>query len=385
MNLPLNFTPSLYPGLIDRRSKSECSFLWQRKYKGVVLRISLRTKDEGQALNRYVNLTSAFIKLKQLGIPPLTIKSNLNSLRDRFVDSHLLESICQMVSPTQQAEVTLSPSLSHTLKEWVSEMDRDWSPQTMKLNEDRVLGFIKWKGDVHLHDVTKKDISEYKLHLDKAYKSPHTRQSGLTSISGLFNFAINKRGYLNKNPLKGMLYKNVKSLSKKENITPAEHLLALENTKDAELKWLMNILWYTGMRIGEAAQLSKKDYVIVDGIHCFSINDDGDKTIKNSNSIRCVPIHKDLIEFGIMEIKPVFHWRTVGSAGDRVRIAFKKVNLKRTPHCYRYSMSDRLRDLVDIPDHVRYSILGHAHSTTTDKVYRNKQPITLMKNAIDRT
>lgn len=378
-----------FTGLIDRRSSIERSFLWQRKYQGVAIRISLRTKISEQALNRYAQISSAFIKLKQLNSSALIMKMNLTSLRDKLVDNTLLDSLQQLsgvIVNSQAKTTTMSasmPLISEVAQEWVSEMERDWAPKTKKLNENRVTHFIKWIKDVPIGDITKKDISEYKHHLDESFKSTQTRQSTLSTVSSVFNFAMDKREYISKNPIKGMLYRNVETMNKKESISKADHLKAIERVKDGELKWLMQILWNTGLRIGEAVQLRTSDYIEVDGIPCISINSDDGKTLKNQSSTRDIPIHRDLIDLGILDVKPTFHWTTAGSAADRVRLAFKAIGIKRTSHCYRYSVSDRLRDLEDIPDHVRYSILGHAHETMTDRVYRNKQPTALMKKAID--
>lgn len=46
----------------------------------------------------------------------------------------------------------------------------------------------------------------------------------------------------------------------------------------------------TGARIGELHQLTGKDFLKVNGVWCMSINNDGDKTLKNSYSRRVVPV-----------------------------------------------------------------------------------------------
>lgn len=46
----------------------------------------------------------------------------------------------------------------------------------------------------------------------------------------------------------------------------------------------------TGARIGELHQLTGKDFYKVNGVWAMSINDDGDKTLKNSYSRRMVPV-----------------------------------------------------------------------------------------------
>ena len=55
------------------------------------------------------------------------------------------------------------------------------------------------------------------------------------------------------------------------------------------------------MRINEIVQLRVRDIVQHNNVLCFSINRDDGKSTKNINSIRLVPVHSKLIEFGLME------------------------------------------------------------------------------------
>ncbi|MFV4743008.1 hypothetical protein [Citrobacter portucalensis] len=93
MTLSTNFTPSLYTGLVDRREKAERSFLWQRRYKNKLLRISLRTKEKRVAVQRYAQVTSAFIQLKSIGVSGDALHASLCNVRDKAVDQYALEAL----------------------------------------------------------------------------------------------------------------------------------------------------------------------------------------------------------------------------------------------------------------------------------------------------
>jgi integrase len=56
------------------------------------------------------------------------------------------------------------------------------------------------------------------------------------------------------------------------------------------------ILMYTGCRVEEVAGLYCKDVFKHEGICCIDINDDNDRTVKNLNAIRTVPLHPVLVE-----------------------------------------------------------------------------------------
>lgn len=69
---------------------------------------------------------------------------------------------------------------------------------------------------------------------------------------------------------------------------------------DTYLKWSKHkperfyiplILLYTGCRIEEEASLYCEDVLDSDGIWCISINDNNDRTVKNLNAIRTIPLH----------------------------------------------------------------------------------------------
>lgn len=402
------FTPSTsnlptYVGLLDKTLSKSRSFMWQRRYNTSLLRVSLRTKDRDVAIQRWKQLSIAFVKLSTLGIDAKSLQKSLVSARNSHINQSFLQSLNVEVmhlpileensshraiqSVSDPIPEHISPLLSEVLKEWLDEMDSEWKPRTRKANENIAQKFIDWKGDVPISSVTKKDVADYKVYVEGLFNAPRTRQDALVKASGMFTFAVNKRDYVDKNVFSGMFYRAVENSSEKVSITKSEHDEAVLNAKgrDVEqLKWMMRILWHTGLRIGEVIQLRECDYRLIDGVWCFSINTEDGKTLKTKDSVRDIPIASTLIEQGILDVKPTFPWKSSSSAGERIRLTFKAIGHERTAHCYRYSISDRLRDLPDVPDHVRYSILGHSHNVITDRVYRGKQPIELMKDAIDK-
>lgn len=288
-------------------------------------------------------------------------------------------------------ENNLAPLLSSVLKEWLEEMSSGWAKSTKVLNERTVNGFLEWCGDITIDSVTKKTVSNYKKFLDDSGKSPRSKQDAIIKVSAMFNFAMKQRDYIAKNPFLGMNYKNVENVSIKKGVSLMEHqkIIACQHVADSRiLWWLLNLLYYTGVRIGEAIQITSNDYIEKEDqgklIKCISINDNGTKTVKNNESIRDIPLSDSLLKAGIWEEKPIYHWVNNSSASNAISKAFKKAGMKHTAHDYRYGLSDRLRDLQAVPDHIRFSILGHAHQTMTDRTYRSKQPLLQMKEVIDR-
>jgi integrase len=68
-----------------------------------------------------------------------------------------------------------------------------------------------------------------------------------------------------------------------------------------ERYWLPLIAVFSGMRQEEICQLHVEDVCEADGIHYFDVNDRPPRVLKNENSVRFVPIHRELIRLGFLD------------------------------------------------------------------------------------
>ncbi|EPN4499349.1 hypothetical protein ACT1UA_000143 [Citrobacter freundii] len=368
-------------------------YLWRKKLNNRTLSVSLRTRLPEIAKFRAQKLTIQYVRFKELSLPFESLRNALKSYRDRLVDDALLMvleggSDMSTMPLTTVYEKAVHP-VSEVLEEWCEDNRADWKLRTEKLNRRSVNLFIEWAkrhSIKNVEDVTKQHIADFKRFLDERYQAPRSRQDALIKLQALFNFCIDKRDYLTANPVKGMTYSKVTSINHKTEITPSEYerVMKTDYVKGYEdLKWLLAILWNTGMRIGEAIQLRPEDFRIVDGIKCISINTEDGKQVKNETSIRDIPISEALLQMGIWDTKPRLGWTKNNAAGSRIAFAFKQIGIEHSSHDFRYSLSNRLRD-CDVADSVRYSILGHAHKTTTDRVYKTRQPLKQMLFALNK-
>lgn len=368
-------------------------YLWRKKLNNRTLSVSLRTRLPEIAKFRAQKLTIQYVRFKELSLPFESLRNSLKSYRDRLVDDALLMvleggSDMSTMPLTTVYEKAVHP-VSEVLEEWCEDNRADWKLRTEKLNRRSVNLFIEWAkrhSIKNVEDVTKQHIADFKRFLDERYQAPRSRQDALIKLQALFNFCIDKRDYLTANPVKGMTYSKVTSINRRIEITPSEYekVMKTDYVKGYEdLKWLLAILWNTGMRIGEAIQLRPEDFRMVDGIKCISINTEDGKQVKNETSIRDIPISEALLQMGIWDTKPRLGWTKNNAAGSRIAFAFKQIGIEHSSHDFRYSLSNRLRD-CDVADSVRYSILGHAHKTTTDRVYKTRQPLKQMLLALNK-
>ena len=155
---------------------------------------------------------------------------------------------------------------------------------------------------------------------------------------------------------------------------------------------------YSGCRTGEVCQLYKQDIIQVDGIWCFDINDDLDKSVKTPESIRKVPIHPQLIKMGFLKyFKFVRHerlWSSLTRGRDGYAYLYNKwadrynrkqvtQERKKVPYSMRHTFSDCLKqnkvakELVD-------EITGHVVEGLAFTDYSDKFNIKLRHNAIKK-
>lgn len=395
-----NTTQSLHISFTERDG-----YVWRKRHAKQMLWVGLSTRDKSVAQKRAAQLTVRFIQLKPLGLSKDAIQTTMKTYRDSIVDGELVASLTGQnyrVEPTTTNDVVqveaVIPATKHlisdVLEEWVADMKTEWKPRTEKLNRKGAELFIEWasKRNVsHVEDVNKEVVAEYKEWLLTRYEAPRSRQDALIKLQALFGFCENKRDWIVANPVRGMLFNKIETVNTKTEIAPSTYQQALSSeyvsNYKGNLKELLMILWNTGMRIGEAIQLRPEDFRVVDGVKVISINTENEKTVKCASSVRNIPVNEAIEELyehmrGLPEGKPVLGWNKNNAAASRVARAFELLGHNHSTHDFRMSLSNRLRDL-EVQDSVRYAILGHSNTVTTDRVYQTRKPLLQMKKALE--
>ncbi len=148
------------------------------------------------------------------------------------------------------------------------------------------------------------ELIEMKLDPEKCIK-PKTQAHYLTFISTFFNWCV-CRGYTTQNFFTGKKIKvsgvaNTCHFSDSQLHTIfTQHQITKSKSTKHSIFFIPLIATYTGARLGELAQLTTRDIFKNEyGQWVLSINEENGKSCKTKASIRKIPIHPDLVSFGI--------------------------------------------------------------------------------------
>lgn len=170
--------------------------------------------------------------------------------------------------------------------------------------------------------------------------------------------------------------------------------------------WLPLIALCTGARVNEICQLKLKDICLRDGIWVFEINDEGEKRLKNSASLRKIPIHQKLIDLGLLawtdrlrsqgyealfpELKPDpvhGHGRPAAKwFNDRLlkgKLMWERDG-KKSFHSFRHTVVTHLQSDLKIEERTVSRIVGHQDGKTTASRVYDKGSLVELQKAIQK-
>lgn len=297
-------------------------------------------------------------------------------------------------------------------------------PEKEILNDICAEDILTWIELLKITPANLKKIKEFKnlqlndiLNENKKLKYPclthKTINTYINSFSCFHKWAKTKR-YINSiNPTTDTLFskKDIKS-PPPETYSHAEirqiiDYISKQKQNNTDLYWAIMIAIYSGMRSGEVCQLRPEDVRERDGVLCFSINEEKNKTVKNQHSIRMIPIHQKLLKLNIQEFiaerkkqnsNSLFPSFNVYKRGNRYIFnkclsqpfsqILEDLNLKkekRLVHSLRHTFIDALRMSGVSDEEIQY-LVGHEKQIMTNHYGRlaNQTPIKTFQNWINK-
>ncbi|WP_184092256.1 tyrosine-type recombinase/integrase, partial [Sphingomonas xinjiangensis] len=259
--------------------------------------------------------------------------------------------------PTEKVAAPAAPpapslTLGEAYEQYLSDPTQAWSPRTREAYEtSRRLAVSVIGEDVPIHTLARAHCRDYidvlrfmprnaakrfpQLTARQAADRARTRgdtdlisaanaNTCLANLSSFLNWAVNEE-LLGRNPMRGLRLPDDTAKKDKRFPFSPEQLRAIfdaplyrgcldgergyakpgyERPRNARF-WVPLIGLHTGMRLNEICQLDVADVRLVDGIRCLAITENSvagstDKNLKTGASERLIPIHRNLIDCGLL-------------------------------------------------------------------------------------
>lgn len=141
-------------------------------------------------------------------------------------------------------------------KEYLQIGNRTKKLSTIKFIEAKLSPFIARYGDQRLIDISKRDIEHYKADLLKKKYALHGINMRLTALRAYFQFCV-KMGYADVNPAKQVKNEEAGEVGRMLNEKEIQALLTVGCAFNSELRDILTVFLYTGMRLSEALYLER--------------------------------------------------------------------------------------------------------------------------------
>lgn len=269
--------------------------------------------------------------------------------------------------------------------------DRGWS-LTAKPQDPNVYGrmrtverFAAFFGFRDATRLVKSDVARWKANAQARGLKASTIRNDLSEMSRLYLWGLANGAPLpHGNPFDGLLPPKPTKRPNRRPFTDAEActVLAAARGQSGLLRWLPWLCCLTGARLTEAVQSVKEDVCKVDGVLVLRVHDEGDdpqRSVKNADSRRMIPLHPALIAEGFLAYvaalpkgSPLFpdvapdamFGRRAAAAGKRVgewmRTTLQLSDPGLAPnHSWRHWFIDACR-AAEISPEIRSALTGHA-------------------------
>ncbi|KIU65206.1 tyrosine-type recombinase/integrase, partial [Cronobacter malonaticus] len=223
----------------------------------------------------------------------------ITRIHSAISDLHLLAGVSSSITtpaatPAERGKPP-SPKLVDVSKEYIEQYKDRRSYSTLSKSVRAVSAFTKSikRPTITINGIGRRLVSDF-LEVNQDKFSRQTLQNWLTCLGTLYDFA--RRKYDNITPDNPFHGHNLEARQSNESYQPFEpqQLQALTKEAGSELRDVIIIGLYSGMRLDEIASIKRDEIVTVEGVRCFYVSKS-----KTKAGIRYVPIHSLL--FGIVD------------------------------------------------------------------------------------
>jgi len=345
-------------------------------------------------------------------------------IRAGMLPSDQVQGLVSDMFPTKRKSTNKGRLLSVLMHEYVVMHETRWTPKTkIEIVACHRL-IVDILGDVDVKSICKAVVldfrsklmrlpaNQYKIYPGKTISevlaipdvTPMSVKSAnkyISRLGSLLSYCV-KGGILMVN-FQGMLIPDKRRSDEERKAYTVEELKVIlkglpRDKEKPERYWIPVVAMYSGMRLDELCQMYVADVQQVDGVWCFSVNDDQDKKVKTLSSKRVIPIHPTLLRCGFLkyvdglrtgEVPRLWmnlNWREADGYSNAFGKWFQKFNRSHVTtdkakvfHSLRHTVTDTMKQ-AGIQEVVISEIMGHANDSMTMSRYGKRyQPRVLLE------
>lgn len=209
------------------------------------------------------------------------------------------------------AKAAQAHSMDDLIRGWGA--DRGWSMDAKPMQRglyDRVRTVERlatFLGHRDAARVTKADAARMKADCQARGLKVATIRNDLSELSAIWKWGLANGAQLpHDNPFSGILPpKPKRRMGARRPFTDAEasSILLAARKETGLLRWLPWVCCLTGSRLNEVVQSVKEDVYRLEGVDVFRVHDDGtdpQRSVKNADSRRTIPLHPALVAEGFL-------------------------------------------------------------------------------------
>ena len=332
-----------------------------------------------------------------------------------FSDEYYLEEEKETISQRSQPESQRSVQpliLSGLIKLYSDEKlaQGRWTPKTQHEVTASLNIFVGILGDIAVETLTRANMVECltkvrTLKVKDKLIEERTVKKHMTHMSSLLKWGV-RNGHINRNPAEGLAPTIHKAPSEERSIYSKEDLRRLldglisnrlKEEDKPERYWIPLVALFSGLRLDEVCQLYREDITQIQGVWCFDVNRAKDKKLKNTASIRQVPIHSKLIELGFLEyhqsVKHERLWPNINRGRDGYAHLFGKwyqrfnrscitEDKRKVFHSFRHTFTDTLKQ-AGVQEQLIAELVGHTTGSITAERYGKKFNPQVLSSAVE--
>ncbi len=201
--------------------------------------------------------------------------------------------------------------------------------------EKAITRFAASTGDIAIGSITKKMAEQFVRSLKLG--SVATVKKTVTCLSTICNAAV-AASLISSNPFRGLGPDRTAIVAARRSYSRFDldqlaRFFRQTETEDGAVLWLPRLLLLTGARLEEMAQLRASWFVRRDGVEVIDLHD---ARVKSAHNRRYIPLHRDLLDLGILDL--------VQQSSDRL---FPELKYRASAERWSGSISTRLNREID--------------------------------------